>query len=144
LQDDPVRLRGFCRPHQRHLFLDRLAEDGEAERRAAADILGNPLHQRSAFLEGEFCDFGGETERGDAGDAGFEAELDLAAHGGAVEPLVLVEEGVEDGVNAANGHLVAPMVRPRTSCFWKMKTKASTGTSISTAEADNSPQRTCW
>ena len=79
------------------------AEDGDGEGQAAGEVPGGPFDDLAAFGGAEFGDFGGEAKHRHAAAAALHAEFGLAAHQGAVEPVMAIEEGVEDRPDAGEG-----------------------------------------
>ena len=112
LQDGPVGAGLGGGADERDLGRDVRLGDRHRERQASTEILGRPVEEQAAFTEVELVDLGAQAEHHDPMHPGLDAEVDLAAHGVAIEAPALVEERVEHGVDSADLlciHQVAPL-----------------------------------
>lgn len=100
LQDQPVGADALGMAHLRDLFGDRRTEDGERQRHLSAGVFGDPVPNHPALGIRQLRRFGGKAERGHSVDADPKAKLDLPAHGRAVELFLIIEQRIQDGVDA--------------------------------------------
>ena len=84
------------------LTRDVRLRDRHRERQSPAEVFRRPVEKLPALAQVQLVDLGAEAERPDPMYSGLDAEIDLTAHGAAIETSSFVEECVEDGINAAN------------------------------------------